>query len=80
MRAIRSGTEHGVDGSGRDYQRIVPVGIPLKLWLFSGDVALADASGKPVNSSSGALIPFQATAGQDQVFTFVVSGALAKSL
>jgi hypothetical protein len=73
-------TNMGVDGSGRDYQRIVPVGIPLKLWLFSGDVALADASGKPVNSSSGALIPFQATAGQDQVFTFVVSGALAKSL
>jgi hypothetical protein len=70
----------GVDGSGRDYQRIIPAGIPLNLWLFSGDVALADASGKPVNNSSGALIPFQATAGQDQVFTFVASGAVARSL
>jgi hypothetical protein len=69
----------GVDGTGRDYQRIVPVGIPLNLWLFSSDVALADASGKPVNSS-GAMIPFQATAGQDQVFTFAVSGAVARSL
>ncbi len=76
---FRSGGFHGaentgVDSAGRDYQIAVPAGEPLQLWLFSRDVALTDAGGKPVDAP-GALIPFQARAGTDQVFTFTVSGS-----
>jgi hypothetical protein len=67
-----------VDSSRRDYQMAIPIGIPLKLWLFSSHVTLTDASGKAVDTS-GASIPFQAAAGQDQIFTFTVSGATAQS-
>jgi len=59
--------------TGRDYQMTVPAGTPFKLWLFSRDVALTDASGNPV-ASSGAQVPFQAVAGQEQTFTFTVAG------
>ena len=66
----------GVDSAGRDYQMIVPTGEPLQLWLFSRDITLADSGGKPVDAP-GALIPFQALVGIDQVFTFTVSGPAA---
>lgn len=62
-----------VDSTGRDYQMTIPIGVPLKLWLFSSDIALTDTGGKPVNTS-GTLIPFQASADQDQVLTVTVSG------
>ena len=68
----------GVDSAGRDYQMIVPAGEPLRLWLFSRDVVLTDSGGKPVDAP-GALIPFQAAAGIDQVFTFTVSGPAVPS-
>jgi len=63
------------DSAGRNYQLIVPVGTPFKLRLFSRDVALADSVGNALDSS-GSQIPFQATADQDQAFTFTVTGPL----
>jgi len=80
---FRNGAFHGaentsVDSAGRDYQVIVPAGEPLRLWLFSRDIALADAAGKSV-AGPGALIQFQAPAGADQTFTFTVSGPAAPS-
>jgi hypothetical protein len=54
----------------------VPVDVPFKLWLFSRDVVLKDASGAVVDTS-GSMIPFQATAAQDQLFAFTVSGPAA---
>jgi hypothetical protein len=62
-----------VDSSGHSYQLIVPVGIPFSLALYSTDVALTDANGATV-AAPGAGVPFQASAGQDQNFTFTVSG------
>ncbi len=76
--AYQGAQNTGVDANGRDYQMVVPAGAPLQLWLFSRDVALADVAGKPVNSA-GTTIPFQAVAGQDQNFTFTVSGRLAQT-
>ncbi len=67
-----------VDATGRDYQMIIPAGVPFKLWLFSRHVALVDAIGATVDMS-GALIPFQAVAGKDQTFTFTVVGPLAQA-
>ncbi len=66
------------DQTGRDYQMSIPTGVPLKLWVFSRHVTLADAAGLPVDNSGG-RIPFQAVAGQDQVFTLHVSGLDPKS-
>ena len=66
------------DQSGRDYQMSIPVGVPLKLWVFSRHVTLTDALGLPVDNSGG-RIPFQAVAGKDQVFTLNVSGRDAQS-
>ena len=41
------GAEHMTfDSAGRDYQTTVPVGEPLRLWLFSLDVVLSDPAGK----------------------------------
>lgn len=71
--AYQGADNTGVDGGGRDYQLIVPAGAPFKLWLYSTDVALNDSSGAAVDTS-GSLIPFQTTSGQDQMFTFTVSG------
>lgn len=65
-----------VDSAGRNYQMTIPAGVPLKLWLFSSDVAITDTGGKPVNTS-GTLIPFQVSADEDKVFTFTVSGKAA---
>ncbi len=66
----------GTDATGRNYQMAVPAGVPLQLWLFSRQVALTDVTGKPVDTS-GAPVPFQATAGNDQAFTFAVAGLAA---
>jgi hypothetical protein len=63
-----------VDSAGRNYQLIIPAGMRFSLWLYSNDVALADASGAAI-SSPNAAIPFQAASGQDQAFTFTVTGA-----
>ncbi len=67
-----------VDSGGRDYQMVIPVGTPLSLWLHSSKVALVNSQGHAV-STSGALVPFQAVAGLDQLFTFTVSGSAAQS-
>ena len=61
------------DSAGRDYRLVIPAGTPFKLWLFSRDIALADAKGNAIGTS-GAQTSFQAEAGQDQVFTFTVTG------
>jgi len=61
------------DAAGRDYQLVIPAGVAFRLWLFSRDIALADATGNPV-STSGAQIAFQAAAGQDQSFAFTAVG------
>jgi hypothetical protein len=76
--AFLRATNTGVDGTGRDYQISVPAGTPLKLWVFSRHVTLADSGGLPVDNS-GAKIPFQATAGRDHVFTLHVSGRAAQA-
>jgi hypothetical protein len=75
--AYQGAQNTGADAAGRDYQLVIPAGTAFKLWLFSTDIALTDATGNAVGTS-GAQIPFQAAAGQDQVFTFTVSG-LAKA-
>ncbi len=58
---------------GRDYRLVIPADMPMNLWVFSRHVSLADSKGRTVEQS-GAKIPFQATAGQDQIFTLNVSG------
>jgi hypothetical protein len=61
------------DAAGRSYQLIVPAGMSFHLWLYSTDVALADANGVAVDAPA-AWIPFQTSTGQDRMFTFGVSG------
>jgi len=70
--AYLGGQNTSVDSAGRSYQLIVPVGNPFSLWLYSTDVALADASGAAVASPAGGA-SFQA-AGQNQALTFTVTG------
>jgi hypothetical protein len=69
-----------VDANGRNYQIAVPAGIPMRLWLFSRDLALSDASGSAVNTVPGAAISFSGVVGVDQNFTFGVTGALKQAL
>jgi len=59
--------------AGREYQMSIPAGVPLKLWVFSRHVTLTDSRRSPL-VNPGANIPFQAVAGQDQLFTLSVSG------
>jgi hypothetical protein len=75
--AYLAATNTGAVQFGRDYQVPVPAGTPLKLWVFSRHVTLTDSAGSSL-AGTGAMIPFTATAGIDQVFTFNVSGAAAK--
>ena len=72
--AYQGALNTAVDSAGRNYQLIVPAGRPFSLRLYSTDVALADASGAAVASPAGGA-KFQAVPGQDQTFTFVVTGA-----
>jgi hypothetical protein len=72
--AYQGATNTEVDSAGRGYQLIVPTGEPFYIRLYSTDVALEDASGG-VMAAPAAGIAFQATAGQDQNFTFTIVGA-----
>ncbi|HUO27904.1 MAG TPA: carboxypeptidase-like regulatory domain-containing protein [Bryobacteraceae bacterium] len=74
--AYQGATKTGVDSAGSDYQLVIPASTPFHLWLFSRDVTLVDAAGSAVDVS-GSQIPFQAAPGQDQVFTYTVSGPAA---
>ena len=65
-----------VDSAGRSYQLIVPASQPLKVRIYSTDLALADAGGAALASPT-ASIPFEAAPFQDQVFTFTVSGVVS---
>ena len=76
--AFLGATNTSVVPTGRDYQMAIPAGVPLKLWAFSRHVTLTDSRGSPVDNS-GARIPFQATAGQDQFFVLNVSGRDSQS-
>lgn len=74
-----------VDSTGRDYQLTIPSGVPFALRLFSNHVALTNQSGATADATAGAAvdmtgsqIPFQAAAGQDQAFTFTVSGSASQ--
>ena len=60
-------------------QIAVPAGTPLRLWIFSRDVALSDVTGKAINTA-GAAISFSGLAGVDQNFIFAVTGALAQAI
>lgn len=71
--AYQGARNTAVDSAGRDYQLIIPAGKPFRLWLYSTDLALTDASGAAVTSPAGA-VAFQASTGQDQNFTFTVAG------
>jgi hypothetical protein len=71
--AFLSARRSGTDSNGHDYVMPVPSGVPLHIWLFSRRVTLADGQGKAL-SSPAAAIPFQATLGADQNFTFRVNG------
>jgi hypothetical protein len=62
-----------VDSAGRNYQLIIPAARPFSLWLYSADVALADASGSAAVSPATGIV-FQAAPGQNQNFTFSVTG------
>jgi hypothetical protein len=74
--AYQGAQNTSVDSGGRNYQMIVPAAKPFSIWLYSSDVALADASGTAVASPAGPS--FQAVPGTDQNFTFTVTG-LARS-
>jgi hypothetical protein len=67
-----------VNTAGHSYQLIVPVGTPFWLRLYSTDVALTDATGAAL-ATPVAGISFQASAGQNQAFTFAVSGAVSNA-
>jgi hypothetical protein len=75
--ACHGAVNTSVDAGGRNYRLTIPAATPLTLWLFSRDVTLAganSASGAP----AGSQISFQAIAGQDQSFTFTVTGPAAR--
>ncbi len=59
----------------QDYTMAIPAGQPLVLWLQSRYITLSGPSGS-LGSLLGQRIPFQATPGQDQAFTFSVTGAV----
>ncbi len=75
--AYQGAQNTGVDAAGRDYQLIIPAGMPFKVRLFSRDVALTDVTGIAL-AASGTAAQFQAPAGQDQSFTFTVTGPAVK--
>jgi hypothetical protein len=64
--------------AGRDYQIAIPAGVPLRLWLFSRDIALVDASGN-YRGPSGTQIPFQAADGKDVDLTFTAARPVANT-
>ena len=55
---ILRATNTAVAGAVREYEMSVPAGTPLKLWVFSRHVTLADSTGVGIDNS-GARIPFQ---------------------
>jgi hypothetical protein len=61
------GANRRTDKTGRDYEMVIPAGMPMSLWVFSRHATVTDAKGAPLDVTSGALIPFQAAAGQDQI-------------
>ncbi|MCW5979791.1 MAG: carboxypeptidase regulatory-like domain-containing protein [Bryobacteraceae bacterium] len=71
--AFLGARETNTDKTGFDYEMVIPAGEPLSLWVFSRHVTLTDSKGSAVDNS-GAMIPFQAVAGQDQSFTLNVTG------
>jgi hypothetical protein len=71
--AYQGAQNTSVDPDGRSYQLIVPTGRKFLLRLYSADVALADAAGAAVGAPAAGYA-FEASAGQDQSFTFAVSG------
>lgn len=62
-----------VDSAGRCYQLIVSADKPFSLWLYSTDIVLTGPSGAAASAPSAGFA-FQASAGQNQKFTFAVSG------
>jgi hypothetical protein len=76
--AYQGAQDVSVDAKGHDYQLVIPAGEPFTLWLFSRDVALIDTGGKAVDISAS-QIAFHAAAGQDQAFTFTVSGPVSQA-
>jgi len=75
--AYQGAQSTGVDAAGRDYRLIIPAGVPFKVRVYSRDVSVADAGGNALPPSAAAP-PFQASAGQDQTFTFTVTGPAVK--
>jgi len=81
--AYGTGAYHGVpntavDSAGHTYQLTVPAGVSFHLWLYSTDVALTDARGAMVSAPADG-VPFQTSAGQDQSFTFTVTGPAGRA-
>ncbi len=63
------------DASGRDHTITVPIGTPVKLWVFSRTVKVADITGKLIDSKGYAL-PLQALANTPRMdYVFTVTGA-----
>jgi hypothetical protein len=86
--AYRGAENTSVDLAGRDYQLVIPSGMPFSLRMFSNHVALTHQSGTTANATAlagtavdmtGSQIPFQAAADQDQAFAFAVSGPASQS-
>jgi hypothetical protein len=61
--------------TGRTYRVAVPVGRPLYCWVWSADYGLS-VSGTAI-AAKGSKLPFQASAGVDQLFTVSVTARLA---
>jgi hypothetical protein len=76
--AYQGAQNTSVDSAGRNYQLIIPAGTPFSLWLYSTDVALADASGAAVASPAGG-VSFHAVSGQNQSFTFTATGPASRA-
>lgn len=59
--------------SGRDFQIAVPFNVPLRLWVFSRTLSVADSQRRTL-SGQGEGIPFEAVQGQDTHIDLSVAG------
>ena len=62
------------DLAGRDHSITVPVGTPLKVWLFSRTLKVTDSLAKAI-AIPGHAVPFQAAAGANRLdYLFNITG------
>jgi hypothetical protein len=72
--AYQGAVNTAVDPSGRSYQLVIPSGTTFSLWFYSVDVIVEDPSGTVLAPLATGGISFETSTGQDQNFTFTISG------